>query len=112
MNAKKPLSDGPGGDESEAQNVAGQTPPPAATEADAQPKLEVAAKVEVPPKSPEPARKPDTPPKVVAKPPVDAKAQVKPKPKTESVSAGKAADAKSLAEVMKFDLRVKKRRRF
>jgi hypothetical protein len=72
-------------------------------------KADVATKPDVAAKAPEP-RKPDAAPKADAKPP-EAKPQAKPKPKAEAEleAPAKPTAPKSLAEVMKFDLRVKRR---
>jgi hypothetical protein len=102
MSAKKPLKDGEGADESELENAAEDRQLDVAPQGDAQPK------VDVPPK-PEAQRKPDAPPKAEAKP----QPQAKPKPKVEvePSSTAKSEKPKSLAEIMKVDLRVRRPRR-
>jgi len=77
---------------------------------DSPPKQEAAAIANVPAKPPEPPIKPEAAPKVEAKPAVDAKAKTK--PKAEAAAEAKPPAQKSMAEIMKFDLKIRKRPRF
>ncbi len=112
MNAKKPFNDDEAADESEPENVTDEQVD-AVSPADARPKVE-AAKVDVPVKADAP-RKPDAP-KVEAKPQPQSPPPAKPKPKVEAGPGSTAASAKpgeprSMAEIMKFDLKVRRPRR-
>jgi hypothetical protein len=62
-------------------------------------------------KPPEPPRKSEPAPKADVKPPSEIKVSPKSKAK-EGAASAKPAEPKSLAEVMKFDLKIRRRPRF
>lgn len=103
MNAKK--KDGDMADETEQDNAPDKPGPDAGVPAEGQ--ARTAPKADAIPKPPDAPRKPDAPPKG------DAKVQPKAKPKGEAEpAAAKPRETKSLAEVMRLDMRARKRRRY
>ncbi len=114
MIPKKQMKDGEMVDEAEIGNAveAAQPDKDEGQKAGVAPKPDAAVKPQEAPRKAEPAKA--EPAKAEpAKPQMDPKAQAKPKPKAEEAAvAAKPAEPKSLAEVMKFDLRAKRRRRF
>jgi len=79
--------------------------------ADAPQKLE-GATPEAGVKPPEQPRKSETAPKADAKPASETRAPAKSKPKEGATASAKPTQPKSLAEVMKFDLKIRRRPRF
>ncbi|MFZ0771177.1 MAG: hypothetical protein WCA49_07980 [Candidatus Sulfotelmatobacter sp.] len=104
MSAKKQQKDEEAADEPELDNAAEDRQLDAAPQSDAQQKPDVAPKAEA-------QRKPDAPPKAEAKPQPQPQAKPKPKVEAEPKSTGKPAEAKSMAEIMKFDLKIRRPRR-
>jgi hypothetical protein len=100
MSAKKQSRDGEAVDEPGTEEPTEDRQPDAAPQAEAQPKPDAAPKPEAP-------RKQEPPPKP------DPKPQVKPKPKAEADagSAAKSEKPKTMADIMKVDLRVRRPRR-
>jgi hypothetical protein len=104
MSAKKQIKDGDAADDSELDNATADLPLDVAPQGDAQPKMDV------PPK-PDAQRKPDAPKADAPKP--DIKPAIKPKSKVEpeTSSAAKPEKPKSLGDIMKVDLKVRRPRR-
>jgi hypothetical protein len=108
MSAKKQFAGGEQADDSEQVRIPEPTHSGDTVQADSGQIPSGPAKEDATAKSADPPRKADPAPKIDAKP----QAKAKSKGEAEAVSAAKPEKPKSLAEVMKVDLRVRKRRRF
>jgi|GEM_PF-5275178 len=103
MSAKKQSPDGMPEDESDLEKSSG--------ESDLEKVSGGEPKAALP--QPDAHRKPDAQPKPEPKPALEPKPVVKPKPAAESKTASreKEGEAKTLAEIMKFDLKIRRPRR-
>lgn len=107
-------------DEAEMDSVSDQAKPEESVPTDVQPRAAAPAKQDGPSKpdatakTPEPPRKPEPAPRAEAKPQPAIRPQekAKPKPEAQPEQTAKPGEMKSLAQVMKFDLKVRRRPRF